>query len=55
MTAGHILLCAFLAGIAFWCAVIWFGSLAIAAGLILTIIAGILLIAGTDATYQEGK
>lgn len=55
MNAGHILLCALIAGIAFWCVVIWLGSLSIAAGLFAIIIAGILFIAGTDATYQEGQ
>lgn len=55
MNTGATLLWAFFAGLAFWCAVIWFGSLSIAAGLFAIIIAGILFIAGTDATYQEGK
>ena len=55
MSFGATFLCAFLAGIAFWSAVIWLGSLAIAAGLLAIICMGILLIAGTDATNQEGQ
>ena len=55
MSFGATFLCAFLAGIAFWSAVICIGSLAIAAGLLAIIIAVILLIAGTDATHKEGQ
>lgn len=55
MNAGTTILCALIAGIAFWALIVGIFGAYIAAGIVAVTLGFIALIAGTDVQHQEGQ